>query len=170
VYTQVIESLLVLELPHPNPLLGKGRELDFLVSPLGKGSHCVGRVSRLEASGVGLRGVVSFVGCVMDNSPNAPPVWVGALRWRDNTPYCTQIFCGQGFFDLCVHCSWKGEETRFTSFFLFSFNKFRKMIRNFTKVMLLFYASVFINLEIDVNTTENCQGSTNWTAIAVCTK
>ncbi len=30
VYTQVIE------LPHPNPL-GKGRELDFLVSPLDKG-------------------------------------------------------------------------------------------------------------------------------------
>ncbi len=31
VYTQVIE------LPHPNPPLGKGRELDFLVSPLYKG-------------------------------------------------------------------------------------------------------------------------------------
>jgi hypothetical protein len=31
VYTQVIE------LPHPNPPLGKGRELDFLVSPLSKG-------------------------------------------------------------------------------------------------------------------------------------
>ncbi|MHC5766946.1 MAG: AAA family ATPase [Nostoc sp.] len=27
----------VIELPHPNPPLGKGRELDFLVSPLGKG-------------------------------------------------------------------------------------------------------------------------------------
>ncbi|MEH1861114.1 MAG: HEAT repeat domain-containing protein, partial [Nostoc sp.] len=37
VYTQVIESLPVLELPHPNPPLGKGRELDFLVSPLSKG-------------------------------------------------------------------------------------------------------------------------------------
>ncbi|WP_223278346.1 ATP-binding protein, partial [Nostoc sp. 'Peltigera membranacea cyanobiont' 232] len=37
VYTQVIESLPVLELPHPNPPLGKGRELDFLVSPLDKG-------------------------------------------------------------------------------------------------------------------------------------
>ncbi|YAG17102.1 hypothetical protein NSTC745_06489 [Nostoc sp. DSM 114161] len=31
VYTQVIE------LPHPNAPLVKGRELDFLVSPLGKG-------------------------------------------------------------------------------------------------------------------------------------
>jgi hypothetical protein len=31
VYTEVIE------LPHPNPPLGKGRELDFLVSPLSKG-------------------------------------------------------------------------------------------------------------------------------------
>ncbi|RCJ30423.1 hypothetical protein A6V25_15080 [Nostoc sp. ATCC 53789] len=31
VYTQVIE------LPHPSPPLGKGRELDFLVSPLYKG-------------------------------------------------------------------------------------------------------------------------------------
>ncbi|GAX39708.1 hypothetical protein NIES4075_06640 [Tolypothrix sp. NIES-4075] len=30
-YTQVIE------LPHPNPPLSKGRELDFLVSPLSKG-------------------------------------------------------------------------------------------------------------------------------------
>ncbi len=37
VYTQVIESLSVLELPHPNPPLGKGRELDFPVSPLSKG-------------------------------------------------------------------------------------------------------------------------------------
>ncbi|WP_420760009.1 precorrin-3B synthase [Nostoc sp. CALU 546] len=37
VYTQVIESLQVLKLPHPNPPLGKGRELDFLVSPLSKG-------------------------------------------------------------------------------------------------------------------------------------
>ena len=37
VYTQVIESLPVLELPHPNPPLGKGRELDFPVSPLSKG-------------------------------------------------------------------------------------------------------------------------------------
>ncbi|BAZ02345.1 hypothetical protein NIES37_63570 [Tolypothrix tenuis PCC 7101] len=51
-YTQVIESLPVLELPHPNPPLAKGshcvagvppvvasgvRELDFLVSPLVKG-------------------------------------------------------------------------------------------------------------------------------------
>jgi hypothetical protein len=33
VYTQVIESLQVLKLPHPNPPLIKGRELDFLVSP-----------------------------------------------------------------------------------------------------------------------------------------
>ncbi|MEH2088321.1 trifunctional serine/threonine-protein kinase/ATP-binding protein/sensor histidine kinase [Nostoc sp.] len=37
VYTQVIESLPVLELPHPNPPLVKERELDFLVSPLDKG-------------------------------------------------------------------------------------------------------------------------------------
>ncbi len=36
-YTQVIESLPALELPHPNPPLIKGRELDFLVSPLYKG-------------------------------------------------------------------------------------------------------------------------------------
>ncbi|WP_340093327.1 hypothetical protein [Nostoc punctiforme] len=35
-YTQVIESLPALELPHPNPPLCKGRELDFLVSPLTK--------------------------------------------------------------------------------------------------------------------------------------
>jgi hypothetical protein len=33
VYTQVIESLPVIELPHPNPPLVKGRELDFFVSP-----------------------------------------------------------------------------------------------------------------------------------------
>jgi Tfp pilus assembly protein PilZ len=70
VYTQVIESLPVLELPHPNPPLVKGRELDFFVSPLskgglrgvkpgsqsnselcvhgslGKGSHCVGEAAR----------------------------------------------------------------------------------------------------------------------------
>jgi hypothetical protein len=37
VYTQVIESLSVLFLPHPNPPLIKGRELDFLVSHLSKG-------------------------------------------------------------------------------------------------------------------------------------
>jgi hypothetical protein len=37
VYTQVIESLPVLELPHPNPPLIKGREQDFPVSPLYKG-------------------------------------------------------------------------------------------------------------------------------------
>jgi hypothetical protein len=37
VYTQVIESLPVLELPHPNPPLVKGRERDSLVSPLSKG-------------------------------------------------------------------------------------------------------------------------------------
>ncbi|BAY27849.1 hypothetical protein NIES2100_76750 [Calothrix sp. NIES-2100] len=37
VYTQVIESLPVLELPHPNPPLIKGRELVFPVSPLYKG-------------------------------------------------------------------------------------------------------------------------------------
>ena len=36
-YTQVIESLPVLELPHPNPPLVKGREQDFPVSPLYKG-------------------------------------------------------------------------------------------------------------------------------------
>ncbi|BAZ01966.1 hypothetical protein NIES37_59730 [Tolypothrix tenuis PCC 7101] len=51
-YTQVIESLPFLELPHPNPPLAKGshcvagvppvvasgvRELDFPVSPLAKG-------------------------------------------------------------------------------------------------------------------------------------
>jgi hypothetical protein len=33
----VIELLPVLELPHPNPPLVKGRELDFPVSPLCKG-------------------------------------------------------------------------------------------------------------------------------------
>ncbi|OKH58287.1 hypothetical protein NIES2130_15585 [Scytonema sp. HK-05] len=32
-YTQAIESLPVLELPHPNPPLAKGREQDFPVSP-----------------------------------------------------------------------------------------------------------------------------------------
>jgi predicted NACHT family NTPase len=37
VYTQVIESLPVLELPHPNPPLGKGRGQESLVSPLSKG-------------------------------------------------------------------------------------------------------------------------------------
>ncbi|WP_230967927.1 hypothetical protein, partial [Nostoc sp. WHI] len=46
VYTQVIESLPVLELPHPNPPLAKGREQDFPVSPLYKG---------------GLRGVIRLV-------------------------------------------------------------------------------------------------------------
>jgi hypothetical protein len=35
-YTQVIESLPVLELPHPNPPLRKGRELNVPVSPLSK--------------------------------------------------------------------------------------------------------------------------------------
>ncbi|MBD2447963.1 hypothetical protein H6G76_12390 [Nostoc sp. FACHB-152] len=25
--------------------------------------------------------------CVMDDSSNAPQIWGGALRWRDNTPY-----------------------------------------------------------------------------------
>lgn len=44
VYTQVIE------LPHPNPPLSKGRELDFLVSPLSK------RCPELVEGG-GLRGV-----------------------------------------------------------------------------------------------------------------
>jgi hypothetical protein len=39
VYTQVIESLPVLELPHPNP-------------PLIKGSHCVAGVPPVVASGV----------------------------------------------------------------------------------------------------------------------
>ncbi len=39
VYTQVIESLAVLELPHPNP-------------PLIKGSHCVAGVPPVVASGV----------------------------------------------------------------------------------------------------------------------
>jgi hypothetical protein len=34
VYTQIIESLPVLELPHPNPPLIKGRELDFFFPPL----------------------------------------------------------------------------------------------------------------------------------------
>ena len=34
VYTQVIESLPVLELPHPNPPLYKGREPDFFFPPL----------------------------------------------------------------------------------------------------------------------------------------
>jgi hypothetical protein len=33
VYTQVIKSLPVLELPHPNPPLYKGRELDFFFPP-----------------------------------------------------------------------------------------------------------------------------------------
>jgi hypothetical protein len=33
VYTQVIESLPVLELPHPNPPLVKGKELNFLFTP-----------------------------------------------------------------------------------------------------------------------------------------
>jgi hypothetical protein len=37
VYTQVIESLPVLELPHPNPPLVKGRGQESLVSPLSKG-------------------------------------------------------------------------------------------------------------------------------------
>ncbi len=46
VYTQVIESLPVLELPHPNPPLGKGRGQESLVSPLSKG---------------GLRGVIRLV-------------------------------------------------------------------------------------------------------------
>jgi hypothetical protein len=39
VYTQAIESLPVLELPHPNP-------------PLAKGSHCVAGVPPVVASGV----------------------------------------------------------------------------------------------------------------------
>jgi hypothetical protein len=46
VYTQVIESLPVLELPHPNP-------------PLIKGSHCVAGVPPVVASGV--RGQESLV-------------------------------------------------------------------------------------------------------------
>ncbi len=46
VYTPVIESLSFLELPHPNPPLGNGRELDFPVSPLSKG---------------GLRGVIRLL-------------------------------------------------------------------------------------------------------------
>jgi hypothetical protein len=33
VYTQVIESLPVLELPHPNPPLGKGRGQESSVNP-----------------------------------------------------------------------------------------------------------------------------------------
>ncbi len=37
VYTQVIESLSVLELPHPNPPLVKGRELDFRFPPFLRG-------------------------------------------------------------------------------------------------------------------------------------
>ena len=41
VYTQVIESLPVLELPHPNPPLAKGRELNVPVSPLGKGGNFI---------------------------------------------------------------------------------------------------------------------------------
>jgi len=28
----------------------------------------------------------------MDDSPNAPQISSGALRWRDNTPYKTQYF------------------------------------------------------------------------------
>ncbi len=47
--------------PLPNPPLVKGRELDFPVSPLGKGSHCVAEVPSVVASGVGLRGVISLV-------------------------------------------------------------------------------------------------------------
>jgi len=33
---------------------------------------------------------MSFVGCVIDDSPNALQIWEGALRWRDNTPYKTK--------------------------------------------------------------------------------
>ena len=39
-----------------SPLV-KVRELNFLVSPLGKGSHWVAEVPSVVASGVGLRGV-----------------------------------------------------------------------------------------------------------------
>jgi hypothetical protein len=64
VYTQVIESLLFLKLPHPNPPLRKGRELIFPVSPkyIGgiKGGNltCVYTVA-LERGGLG-RGKTIF--------------------------------------------------------------------------------------------------------------
>ncbi len=56
VYTQVIESLPVLELPHPNPPLVKGRERESLVSPLYKG---------------GLRGVIQGIISTFQEYENA---------------------------------------------------------------------------------------------------
>jgi hypothetical protein len=50
-----MESLPVIELPHPNPPLVKGRELDFPVSPLYKGRELDFPVSPLVKGG--LRGV-----------------------------------------------------------------------------------------------------------------
>ncbi|BAY76292.1 hypothetical protein NIES25_27410 [Nostoc linckia NIES-25] len=35
--------------------------------------------------------LVTPVGCVMDDSPNAPQISGGALRWRDNAPYKTRF-------------------------------------------------------------------------------
>jgi hypothetical protein len=57
VYTQVIESLPVLKIPHPNPHLSKERELYFLVSTLSKGGNltCVYTVACQGEGWLGVR-------------------------------------------------------------------------------------------------------------------
>ncbi len=83
VYTQVIASLPVLELPHPNPPLIKGRELDFPVSPFAKGRELDFPVSPL-AKGRELDFPVS-------------PLYKGGLRGVKPG--------SQSNSDLCVHLS-----------------------------------------------------------------